>query len=155
MANIAQLVNVLQSVILTEGSKMVLTPTYHVFNMYKYHQDAQLLESSIESEKIGLESEYMVPNLQESVSMSEDGRVHITLNNLSVTDNFDIDTVLTQAGVKSVKGTLLTDKMDAFNDFENPEQVKPAEFSDYTITESGIRFSIPACSVLHLEIELN
>lgn len=55
MANIAQMVNVLQSVILTEGEKMVLTPTYHVFHMYKYHQDAELLESSIVTEEIGVE----------------------------------------------------------------------------------------------------
>ena len=53
MANLAQMVNVLQSVLLTEGDKMVKTPTYHVFNMYKYHQDATLVESSIETETIG------------------------------------------------------------------------------------------------------
>jgi alpha-N-arabinofuranosidase len=155
MANIAQLVNVLQAVILTEGAKMLLTPTYHVFNMYKYHQDAELLDSSVDSVKIGLEQEYMVPNLHESVSMSADGKVHITLSNLSITDSYEVDTVLTQAGVKSVKGTVLTQKMDAYNTFEAPDKVKPSDFTDYTITESGIRFNIPACSVLHLELELN
>ena len=55
MANIAQLVNVLQSVILTEGDKMVKTPTYHVFNMYKHHQDNELVDSYIETEEVGLE----------------------------------------------------------------------------------------------------
>ena len=57
MANIAQLVNVLQAVILTEGEKMLLTPTYHVFKMYRCHQDAELLHSSLESELIGAEEE--------------------------------------------------------------------------------------------------
>ncbi|MGN1188361.1 MAG: alpha-N-arabinofuranosidase, partial [Lachnospiraceae bacterium] len=78
MANIAQMVNVLQSVLLTEGDKMIKTPTYHVFNMYKYHQDAELLDSFIQTEKIGLEEQYMVPNLNESVSLGKDGRIHIT-----------------------------------------------------------------------------
>ena len=64
MANIAQLVNVLQSVILTDGPEMIKTPTYHVFKMYSAHQDATLVDSYIETEKIGLEEEYMVPNLQ-------------------------------------------------------------------------------------------
>ena len=66
MANIAQIVNVLQSVILTEGEKMILTPTYHVFNMYKNHQDATLVESHIDTENIGVEEENKVPNLHES-----------------------------------------------------------------------------------------
>ena len=57
MANIAQLVNVLQAVILTEGEKMLLTPTYHVFKMYRCHQDAELLHSSLETELIGAEEE--------------------------------------------------------------------------------------------------
>ena len=55
MANLAQIVNVLQSVILTDGADMILTPTYHVFDMYKYHQDAMLVDSSVETETIGVE----------------------------------------------------------------------------------------------------
>lgn len=154
MANIAQMVNVLQAVILTEGNKMLLTPTYHVFKMYKEHQDAQLLESFVETETIGVEKEYMVPNLYESVSMAEDGKVHVTLNNLSITDSYEIDGIFTESAVKSVKGTILTGDMKAYNTFENPENVKPAEFDSCTITEKGIRFTIPACSVLQLELEL-
>ena len=60
MANIAQMVNVLQAVILTEGEKMIKTPTYHVFYMYKHHQDAELLDSFVETEQIGLEEQNMV-----------------------------------------------------------------------------------------------
>jgi alpha-N-arabinofuranosidase len=154
MANIAQMVNVLQAVILTEGEKMLLTPTYHVFNMYKYHQDAELLHSKIDTEMIGLEEEYMVPNLHESVSMSKDGKVHVTLNNLSLTDSYDIDGVFVESAVKSVKGTILTNDMKAYNTFENPDNVRPEEFKDYKITDKGIFLKIPACSVLHLEIEM-
>ena len=64
MANIAQLVNVLQAVILTEGDKMIKTPTYHVFNMYKYHQDGELLDSYIETKKSVLKTRTWFPTLQ-------------------------------------------------------------------------------------------
>lgn len=154
MANIAQLVNVLQSVILTEGDKMILTPTYHVFHMYQHHQDAELLESTIESEIIGLEEEYQVPNLIESTSMAQDGKVHITLTNLSLTDSYEIDGIFTDTSVKSVKGKILTNDMRAHNTFEEPDKVHPVEFTKYQVTEKGMQFTIPACSVLHLEVEL-
>ncbi|MBQ9765579.1 MAG: alpha-N-arabinofuranosidase [Lachnospiraceae bacterium] len=155
MANIAQLVNVLQAVILTEGEKMVLTPTYHVFNMYKNHQDAQLIESYIETEKIGLEDKNMVPNLLESCSINENGVVTATITNLSITDAYDIEGVFTDSSIKSVKATILTNEMHAHNTFDAPETVKPVEFTDYKITDKGVNFKIPACSVLELEIEMN
>lgn len=154
MANIAQIINVLQSVILTEGAKMLLTPTYHVFKMYQAHQDAELLESSVETEAIGMEKEFMVPNLYESVSKSQDGMVHITLNNLSITNSYEIEGVLADSAVKSVKGTILTNDMKAYNTFENPNKVQPTEFTAYSVTGKGIKFTITACSVLHLELEL-
>ncbi|HCW54071.1 MAG TPA: alpha-N-arabinofuranosidase [Clostridium sp.] len=153
MANIAQMVNVLQAVILTEGEKMVLTPTYHVFNMYKNHQDATLLGSHIETENIGVEDCNMVPNLNESVSMDAEGRINITINNLSITDAYDVEGVIIDKKVKSVKAQLLTNDMNAHNTFDNPEAVKPVEFTDYKITDEGINFKIPACSVISFVVE--
>ncbi len=153
MANIAQMVNVLQAVILTEGDKMVLTPTYHVFNMFKYHQDAELLDSYIETEEIGM-GEWKVPNLTEAVSMSKDGKIHVTLNNLSVTDSYDIDAVFTETEIKAVTGTILTNKMDAHNTFDNPDVVRPESFDKVEIAGGNVKFTIPACSVLHLAIEV-
>ena len=153
MANIAQLVNVLQSVILTEGEKMILTPTYHVFNMFKYHQDAELLDSYIETEEIGM-GEWKVPNLTESVSLGKDGKIHVTLNNLSVTDSYDIDAVFTETEIKAVEGTILTNKMDAHNTFDNPDIVRPESFDKVEFAGGNVKFTIPACSVLHLAIEV-
>lgn len=154
MANIAQLINVLQAVILTEGEKMLLTPTYHVFNMYKYHQDAELLQSHIETEEIGMEEENKVPNLHESVSLGTDGKIHITLNNLSVSEGYDIEGVFTDTWVKAVEGTILTNEMHAHNTFENPDAVHPEAFESCEITDGGIKFTIPPCSVLHLALEI-
>lgn len=150
MANIAQLVNVLQAVILTEGDRMLLTPTYHVFNLYKHHQEGKLLDSYVETEEIGTEDK--VPNLQESVSMDQDGRIHITINNLSVSEAYEVEPVLAQASVKEVKGTILTGGMRDYNTFEEPERVQPKEFTDYSLQDGRLTFQIPACSVLHLEI---
>ncbi|MDE5866815.1 MAG: alpha-N-arabinofuranosidase, partial [Lachnospiraceae bacterium] len=92
MACIAQLVNVLQAVILTEGSKMILTPTYHVFHMYRHHQGAELVESFIEGNKtIGVEAEYQVSEVMESVSVGADGVVNVTVNNLSASEAAPIE----------------------------------------------------------------
>lgn len=154
MANIAQLVNVLQAVILTEGDKMVLTPTYHVFNMYKAHQDAQLVESSLVSKEIGLEEGVSVPNLHESVSVGKDGKLHITINNLSVSEAYEVESVIADTIISSVKATILTGKFNAYNTFEQPDVVKTVEFNDFKITDKGISFVIPACSVLHLVAEM-
>lgn len=153
MANIAQLVNVLQSVILTEGEKMIKTPTYHVFNMYKYHQDAELLESYVETKEIG-NDEWKVPNLQESVSLDKDGRIHVTLNNLSVTESYDIDAVFTETDIKGVEGTILTGEMHAHNTFEQPDVVHTEKFDQVEISGQSLKFTIPACSVLHLAVEI-
>jgi alpha-L-arabinofuranosidase len=152
MANIAQLINVLQSVILTEGEKMILTPTYHIFNMYKYHQNATLLESHIETETIGTK-EFEIPNLSESVSMAADGTIHITIANTSVSQAYPIEGILVDQNVTSVTGEIVTGAMQAHNTFENPEQVTKKEFKDVTVTDAGLKFTIPACSVVHLAIK--
>lgn len=152
MANIAQLVNVLQSVILTEGDKMVKTPTYHVFNMYKYHQDGELLESSIDTTSIGVEDDFKVPNLTESVSVDATGKIHVTLGNLSATESYDIEGFFAETPVKSVKADILTDKMQAHNTFDAPETVKVKAFDGVKAEGNKISLSLPACSVMHIEV---
>lgn len=153
MTNLAQIVNVLQSVILTEGEKMVLAPTYHVFNMYKNHQEATLVESYIDTEMIGVEEENLVPNLHESVSVDQQGRINITLNNLSISEPYDIEGIIVDRCVKFVKATILTNEMGAYNTFDNPEVVKPEEFNKFIITNKGLNFTIPPCSVLNFVVE--
>ena len=153
MANIAQLVNVLQSVILTDGPKMVKTPTYHVFNMYKYHQENELLDSFIETKTIGT-GENLVPNLSESVSMDKEGKVHVTLTNLSMTEGYDIEGVFAETEIKSVKGEILTNEVHAHNTFDDPQKVHTVSFDDVKISGNKLSFAIPACAVLHLEVEI-
>ena len=153
MANIAQLVNVLQSVILTDGPEMIKTPTYHVFKMYSAHQDATLVDSYIETEKIGLEEEYMVPNLSESASVDADGKLQITIVNLSATESYPVETRLIGFSGEKVSAEILCEEMHAKNTFEDPNAVEVKPFDGVEKVHGGLKFTIPACSVLHITVE--
>jgi alpha-N-arabinofuranosidase len=152
MANIAQTVNVLQSVILTEGEKMILTPTYHVFEMYREHQDATLLDSFIETEPVGTQSN-PVPNLHESASVGEDGKITITLCNLSASGSCSVEAEISGMKAEKVSGRVLSAPIDAHNTFEEPSKVKPVKFEDVSVTEKGFRLDIPAASIISLTLE--
>ncbi len=150
MANLAQMINVLQAVILTEGNKMIKTPTYHVFDLYKYHQDNALVESSIETRMIGVEEEWQVQNLTESVSVTPDGVLHLTMTNLSVEESFDIDATIVDSNISKVTGEIITGKMNAKNTFDEPDCVIAKKYDEAKITEKGIKFTIPAWTVFSI-----
>ncbi len=153
MANIAQMVNVLQSVILTDGSDMLLTPTYHVFDMYKHHQEGTLLESSVDITEIGLDQENMVPNLSESVSMDADGTIHITIANLSATDSYPVETIILEQAVDSASAEIVTGHIQAHNDFDAKENVVKVGFDNINVEGNTLIFTIPACSVMHIAVK--
>ena len=152
MANLAQIVNVLQALILTEGEAMVLTPTYHVFDLYRGHQGAVLLDNYVETQMTGKEEE-QIPNLQISASEGTDGVIHITLVNTDAENRCDIDGIL--AGIEmenaSVAARILTGKMDAYNDFEKSE-VNICAFDGLKKTKDGVQFEIPPCSVMEITV---
>ena len=152
MANIAQLVNVLQSVILTEGDKMIKTPTYYVFKMFADHQDAELVQSSIETEMIGIEDNYKVKNVFESSSV-KDGILTITLANTSLDENYDID-IVTGASSKALKAEILTGEKDSHNTFDAPENVKTTDYNGASLTADGLKVTLPAKSVVKLSVTL-
>ncbi|SDY35319.1 alpha-N-arabinofuranosidase [Lachnobacterium bovis] len=153
MACIAQMVNVLQAVILTEGEKMIKTPTYYVFHMYRHHQGAKLLESSLSGiNEIG-ECEWIVPEITESVSKKDD-IVTITLNNLSATDKKDLDiSFVTGKEYEVVEANIVTSSdMHAHNTFDSPEVVKEITFKNYKTVKNGLKVTIPACSVVEIRV---
>ncbi len=154
MANIAQLVNVLQSVILTEGDKMVKTPTYQVFKMFSHHQDGQLVESFVETSEVGVDEENQISNLSESVSIGKDGKLHITIANTALNVDYDINGVMIDTAPKNVKAEIIHGPMDAYNDFDNAEAVTIKEFKCIKIDNNDIVFTIPACSIVHIEVEM-
>ncbi|MCK4557009.1 MAG: alpha-N-arabinofuranosidase [Candidatus Aminicenantes bacterium] len=152
MANLAQTINVLQSLVLTQEEKMVVTPTYHVFDMYKVHQDAILLPVDLECRQYELEGK-SIPALSASASRDKEGKIHVSLCNLN--PNQPLETVLEFRGVnvKNVKGTILTaDKMTAHNSFNNPENLKPAGFKSFQMKKGAIVATLPPKSVVILEI---
>lgn len=155
MTNIAQTVNVLQAMILTEGEKMILTPTYHVFDMYKVHQDAELLavESSFGTYEYNGEA---VPQVSVSASKNAEGKVHISLCNIDPTNKavLDIDLRGINAADTKVSGTILTaDTMNAHNTFEQPDVVKPTEFTSVTVENNKLTINLPAMSVVTIVLE--
>lgn len=152
MANIAQLVNVLQAVILTEGADLLLTPTYHVFEMYKVHQDATLLPSRLDCDEYSLGGQ-SIPRLSASASMDRNGTIHVTICNLDPNRPAGLECSFEGFVPKSVSGRILTaDAMNAHNSFDAPDCVKPAAFTEAVITKEGLRAELPAKSVVMLEL---
>jgi alpha-N-arabinofuranosidase len=152
MANIAQTNNVLQAMILTEGEKMILTPTYHVFEMYKVHQDATLLPIDVECADYQFGNEE-VPAIDVSASKDRSGKIHVSLCNLDCSKPADISCKLLGIAPAGVSGRVLTaDDMTAHNTFDKPETVKPAVFNDFSLTDDMLNLKLPAKSVVVLEI---
>jgi alpha-N-arabinofuranosidase len=152
MSNIAQIVNVLQSVILTKGNQMVLTPTYYVYKMYKVHQNARLIPLTLISEKYSFNNEF-IASLSASASIDVNGKIHITIANLN--PNKSIETsLLVGKKVKSIsKGEIITSKnINDFNDFEKAEKVNIKPFDGYKIGNSSIKLFIPSKSIILIEL---
>ena len=154
MANIAQTVNVLQAMILTSGEKMILTPTYHVFEMYKVHQDATLLPLDIDT---GFEYTYgnrHLDALNASASKTKDGVIHVSLVNIHPGEDAEVNIDLRGQEVTSVTGRILNaPELNAHNTFEQPEQVKPVQFKGAKLNKGNISVTLPAKSIVVLEIK--
>ena len=151
MSNIAQMINVLQSVILTKDKEMVLTPTYYVFKMYNVHQDATVLPLEIKCNKYASGSE-SVDAINASASV-KDGVVSITLCNLDPVNSQSVN--FTLQGLKStrISGKIVTaNKMNAYNDFGKKEEVSMADFTGAKLNNGLVEASIPAMSVVLIQL---
>jgi alpha-N-arabinofuranosidase len=153
IANIAQTVNVLQAVILTDKEKMLLTPTYWVDDLYKVHQDATLLPVSLTSDRYELNGKKM-DAVNVSASRDASGKIHITLVNIDPNKAQAIETELWGAAAKKVSGKVLTSaKINDHNTFENPNTVAVKDFKDVKLSGGKLNITLPAKSVVLLEIE--
>ena len=150
MANIAQTVNVLQSVILTDGEDMLLTPTYHIFKMFKSHAENTLLGSLITSDFI---DDGKTPALTESASVTEDGTIVSTISNASLTECFDVECQVAHSKVTAVSAEIVTANARDYNTFENKNAVKTTVFTDFTVTDDGFTAKIPPCSIVKFIIK--
>ena len=153
MANLAQIINVLQAVILTNEEKIILTPTYHVMEMYNVHQDALLLPLSV------ISNEYILGNkkleaISASASKDKNGVIHISLVNIDAKNAQDISITLNGANFKTIKGRILaSDKLQNYNSFENPNKIKPGAFTGVTLNGPELKLKMPPFSVTVLELK--
>ena len=153
MANIAQTVNVLQAMVLTEGEKMLLTPTCHVFEMYKVHHDALLLPLDLQCEQYRC-GEESIPALSASATRDDGGSIHITLSNLDPQKDAELACELRGVQVQNVMGRILTaGAINAHNTFEQPEAVHPVPFEEVTLNRGTLALKMPAKSVVVLELD--
>lgn len=153
MTNIAQMVNVLQSMILTKGKEMVLTPTYYVFKMYSVHQDASLLPIDLQCEPYtsGRDS---IPALSASASRDKEGKIHISIANLDPAKTQDLRCELKGTTDSKVSGEIITAAtMNAYNDFGKPEAVNIKPFTSAQLRNGILTLSLPAKSIVTLEVK--
>ncbi|MGN0505381.1 MAG: alpha-N-arabinofuranosidase [Lachnospiraceae bacterium] len=147
MANLAQTVNVLQSLILTEGEKMVKTPTYHVFDLFKGHQGGDAVYCYVDQ----FDSYENVPHVSSSASV-KDGKLTITLANTSLTDAVSLESDIVGVTFSKASARILTNEVHACNDFEHPERVA---IQDMAVETDGSRIglTVPPCAVVCITLE--
>jgi alpha-N-arabinofuranosidase len=146
MTNIAQMVNVLQAMILTDGAKMALTPTYHVFQMYIPFQGATFLPTDVTTTEYKLGT-YAVPSVSVSAARDTEGRLQLALVNLDPNREAVVTTSVQGAKVSGAVGRVLTSKlMDAHNTPAAPEVITPAKISA-TNKSGALVLRLPAKSV--------
>ncbi len=152
MSNIAQMVNVLQAVILTDGPKMVLTPTYHVFDLFKVHQNAKLIPSKIETTDYTF-GDKKVPAVNCSASQDENGKIHVSLTNVNPNKMEKVVIQLNGIEPKNVAAQVLTSKqINDYNTFEAPNTVIVHSFSNFKIVEDALEVVLPSKSVVVVEL---
>jgi alpha-N-arabinofuranosidase len=143
MTNIAQMVNVLQAMLLTDGPRLVKTPTYHVFDLYSDHQDAERLDAAASS---------VDPFLDWTVSRKE--RVHtISLVNTGLEREASTSVRLPAAIADVVSARVLAgDASDAHNTFGAPDAVAPASFDGFQVQGDTVAITLPPRAVATIRV---
>ncbi len=153
MANIAQIVNVLQSMILTKDKEMILTPTYYAFKMYKVHQDATYLPLDISCDTVNVRGERRVPMVSATASKDKNGEIHISLSNIDVNNAQEVTVNLEGTNAKKAIGEILTSaNITDYNSFEKPNTISLAPFSDVKVSKGIMKIKLPAKSIVTLKL---
>jgi alpha-N-arabinofuranosidase len=152
MAAVAQVVNVLQSVILTDGAKMLLTPTYHVFDMYKVHQDALMVPTDLTCENYTYNNN-SISSLSVSASIDKNGKMHVSICNLNPSKEEKVACNIKGFEAKTITGTIITSgELNAHNTFEEPGKVGIQSFKSFKLKDNSVEVTLPAASVITLEL---
>jgi alpha-L-arabinofuranosidase len=154
MANLAQTINVLQALVLTKGNQMILTPTYHVFDLYTVHMDAKWLPVNFNSPDYEVEGR-KIPAV--NISASQDtatGAVHISFVNLDPNKKITFRSNLVGIKWQTVQGQILTSKkLTDINSFENPNNLKIVSFNGAKKEGNELVVDLPAQSVVVVELK--
>lgn len=153
MANLAQTVNVLQAVVLTKGEKLVVTPTYHVMEMYNVHQDALMIPLVMTSNDYVF-GEKKIQAISSSASRDRNGVLHISLVNIDANNTQEVTIDLGGINATAVSGRILqSSKLQDHNDFEDHEKIKPDLFNSAKLNGKYITATIPPSSVVVLAVK--
>jgi alpha-N-arabinofuranosidase len=153
MAALAQTVNVLQALVLTDKDKMLLTPTYYVFDLYKVHQDAQSLVVQLASPDYVFGGR-RIPAVNASASRDSSGAIHISLVNLDPSNKITVRAGLPGIAFSGVSGQVLTsENFTDINNFDQPAKVKPAVFTGARKEGDDVVVEMPAKSIVVLELK--
>jgi alpha-N-arabinofuranosidase len=154
MANIAQTVNVLQAMILTDKERMLRTPTYWVFEMFKVHQGGTFLPVELQSPDYVF-GDAKIPMVSASATRAADGSAtHLSLANTSPSQGVALTVTLAGVSPKTVEGRVLTaEAIDAHNTFEAPNAVQPEAFAGARLKGETLEVSLPAKSVVVLALK--
>ena len=154
MTNISQVVNVLQAMILTDDDnrRSFLTPTYHVFEMFKHHQDATLLPTDVVCDSYEFDGD-AIEALSVSASRDADGKVCVSLCNMDPHNALDVSCDLRSVDAATVTGRILTaDAMDEHNTWDDPNRLTPDDFTGATLDGRSLSVAMPPMSVVVLEL---
>jgi len=153
MTTIAQMVNVLQAMILTDKEKMVLTPTYYAFQMYVPFQDAKSLPLAIKDNTSYTLGTTTIPGVSASAARAKDGKVYLALVNTDPSKAVEVAVDAAGTKVKGAAGKVLTSAtMDAHNTFQYPQAIQPVAFS--TRAANGkLSIKVPAKAVMVVALE--
>ena len=149
MANIAQAVNVLQAVLLTEGKKLVKTPTYHVFDLFKEHQEGDAVYCFSENEN--MKEGKNTPMISSSASV-KDGVLTLTIANCSLNEEAEICCNVCGFEAESAVARILTDEVHAHNTFDEPEKVMIRDY-EALISDGMLSVKLPPCSVVEVRLK--
>ena len=153
MANLAQAINVLQAVILTDEEKMLLTPTYHVMEMYNVHQDALMLPLAVKSEDYTVGKDKL-PAVSASASRDKAGVVHISLVNIDAAKAQDLTINLNDLKAKAVSGRILSaPRLQDYNSFQEPNKITPNAFKGAALRNNTLQVKLPPFSVVVLTLQ--
>ncbi|WP_046903844.1 alpha-N-arabinofuranosidase [Croceibacterium atlanticum] len=152
MAAIAQMVNVLQAMLLTDGPRMVKTPTYHVFDLYQPWQGADSLPVELDSPVYRMD-DISIPAVSVSAVRGADGAFHVALVNVDPNAAHPVGLRLEGVDAARVTGRILTaSQMDAHNTFDNPGTVAPEPFGGAKISGGAISVTLPPKSIVVLQL---